>query len=251
VRLAQGRPAEAVKHLRECGRRLTAAGALTPAAAPWRSQLALALSATGEREEALRLAGEEVRLARAFELPRELGIALRAAGLVEGGAEGVELLREAVAELEGSPARLEHARALTDLGAAMRRRGRRALAREPLRRGLDLAQRCGAVALAARAHAELVATGARPRRLVLRGVDALTPSERRVSDLAADGLTNREIAQALFVTEKTVETHLAHVFRKLDLGSRSQLPAALNGQAAAGSRAAAGGVANDGGAMSR
>ena len=133
----------------------------------------------------------------------------------------------------------------------MRRRGRRAIAREPLRRGLDLAQRCGALALARRAHAELVATGARPRRLVLTGVDALTPSERRVAEFASEGLTNREIAQALFVTEKTVETHLGHVFRKLDLGSRSQLPEALaNGQAAAASAGVAG-VANEGGAMSR
>jgi len=243
VRLAQARPAEAIEHFRELGRRATAHGAVSPATVPWRSRLALVLAANDEREEALELAHEEVRLARAFELPRALGMALRAAGLVEGGDEGIELLREAVAELEDSPARLEHARALTDLGAAMRRRGRRALAREPLRRGLDLAQRCGALALARRAHAELVATGARPRRLVISGVDALTPSERRVAEFAADGLTNREIAQALFVTEKTVETHLGHVFRKLDLASRSQLPAALaNGQAAA-ARAGAGGVA--------
>jgi DNA-binding CsgD family transcriptional regulator len=243
VRMAQGRFDDAVLQLRECGRIATAARIATPAMMPWRSELAVALAATGERDEALELAREEVRLARAFGLPRELGMALRATGLVEGGVGGIDLLHEAVAELERSASRLEHARALTDLGAAMRRRGRRALAREPLRRGLDLALRCGALALARRAHAELVATGARPRRLVLSGIDALTPSERRVAEFAADGLTNREIAQALFVTEKTVETHLGHVFRKLDVASRSQLPAALaNGQAAAAS-AGAGGAA--------
>jgi DNA-binding CsgD family transcriptional regulator len=243
VRMAQNRYAEAVELLRRCGRWATDTRALNPVMMPWRSGLALALVATGEREEALELAHEEVRLARAFELPRELGMALRAAGLVEGGIDGIDLLHEAVAELEASPARLDHARALTDLGAAMRRRGRRALARQPLRRGLDLALRCGGLAVARRAHAELVATGARPRRLVLSGVAALTPSERRVAEFAAGGLTNREIAQALFVTEKTVETHLGHVFRKLDVASRSQLPAALaNGQAAAAS-AEAGGAA--------
>jgi DNA-binding CsgD family transcriptional regulator len=96
-----------------------------------------------------------------------------------------------------------------------------------LRAGLDLAQRCGATALAERAHDELVASGARPRRLVLTGVDALTASERRVAEMASEGLTNREIAQALFVTEKTVEGHLGHAYRKLDIRSRSELPKAL------------------------
>ncbi len=97
---------------------------------------------------------------------------------------------------------------------------------------MEFAQRCGATALSRRAHDELVAAGARPRRLVVSGVEALTASERRVADLAADGLTNREIAQALFVTEKTVEGHLSHVYMKLDVKSRSQLPAALGARAA-------------------
>ncbi len=234
VLVLQGRVEEGIAHLRECGRLMKEWGVRNPALMPWRSSLALALRATGERDEALALVHEEVRLARAFALPRELGIALRAAGLVEGGADGLDLLREAVAELESSPARLERARALTDLGAAMRRRGRRALARDPLRRGLDLAHRCGAVALRDRAHRELVATGARPRRLVLSGLDALTASERRVAEMATEGLTNREIAQALFVTQKTVETHLGNTYRKLDIGSRSQLAGALEDQVAAG-----------------
>jgi DNA-binding CsgD family transcriptional regulator len=160
-------------------------------------------------------------------VPRELGMALRAAALVEGGKRSVDLLRESVAVLEDSPARLEHARSLTDLGAALRRTGQRAGAREPLRAALDLAQSCGATGLAERAHQELVATGARPRRLVLSGVDSLTASERRVAEMASEGLTNREIAQALYVTEKTVEGHLGHAYRKLDIGSRSELPKAL------------------------
>jgi DNA-binding CsgD family transcriptional regulator len=96
-------------------------------------------------------------------------------------------------------------------------------ARELLERGLDLAHRCGATALTDRARAELGATGARPRRLVLTGIDSLTPSERRVAELAAGGMTNREVAQTLFVTARTVESHLTNVYRKLEIASRDEL----------------------------
>lgn len=88
---------------------------------------------------------------------------------------------------------------------------------------MDRAHACGATALAQRAREELRASGARPRRLAVSGVDALTGAERRVADLAAQGLTNRQIAQALVVSQATVETHLRHVFQKLDIGSRKQL----------------------------
>ena len=232
LRLAQNRIDEGIADLRECGRRLVADGFTNPAVVAWRASLAPALAAVGEHAEARELAEAEVSAAREFEVPREFGMALRALGLIQGGREGIESLREAVVVLERGPARLEHARALTDLGAALRREGRRQDAREPLRLGVELAQRCGATALSRRAHDELVAAGARPRRLIVSGVEALTASERRVADLAADGLTNREIAQALFVTEKTVEGHLSHVYMKLDVKSRSQLPAALGARAA-------------------
>jgi DNA-binding CsgD family transcriptional regulator len=227
LRIAQGRVDEGIAHFRECGRRLEELETRNPGLVPWRANLAPALAANGQPEEALALAYEEIELARAFDVPRELGMALRAAALVEGGELSIDLLREAVAVLERSPAELERARALTDLGGALRRAGRRSAAREPLRTGMDLAQRCGATVLAERAHRELVASGARPRRLVLRGVDALTASERRVAEMASEGLTNREIAQALFVTEKTVEGHLGHSYRKLGIHSRSELPSGL------------------------
>jgi DNA-binding CsgD family transcriptional regulator len=168
-----------------------------------------------------------VGLARAFGAPRALGCALRGAGLVVGGDAGIAYLREAAASLAESDAPLEHARALTDLGSALRRLGQRSEARAPLRRGLELAHRCQAAALATRARTELLATGARPRRPALSGVDALTASERRVAQMAATGLTNRQIAQALFVTARTVEGHLTHVFQKLDLSARTELAAAL------------------------
>jgi DNA-binding NarL/FixJ family response regulator len=147
--------------------------------------------------------------------------------VIERGAAGIELLEEAVAHLERSPARLEHALALVELGAAIRRAGRRADAREPLRQALELARVCGADAIAARAHDELVTAGARPRRDPTESRSNLTASELRVARLAAEGKTNREIAQALFVTENTIETHLRSVFRKLEIRSRSQLARAL------------------------
>jgi len=149
---------------------------------------------------------------------REEGMALRALGEITGDAA---LLEQAVAVLTPSPARLEHARALTDLGAAT-------AAREPLREALDLAVRLGATALAERAQRELVATGAKPRRPLLTGAAALTAAQLRVARMAADGLGNRAIAEALFVTEKTVEGRLGQAYRKLGIGSRTQLGAALD-----------------------
>jgi DNA-binding CsgD family transcriptional regulator len=122
---------------------------------------------------------------------------------------------------------LEHADALVDLGAMVRRRNRRVEARALLREALDSAHRLGAKPLAQRAETELRATGARPRRIVLTGLDSLTASERRIAELASLNHTNREIAQMLFVTDRTVEGHLTSVFRKLQLRSRTELPAAL------------------------
>jgi DNA-binding CsgD family transcriptional regulator len=147
------------------------------------------------------------------------------------------LLREAIEVLDGPNTRLEQARALADLGALLRRSNHRVEAREVLRRALDVAHRAGAGALADSAETELRATGARPRRALLTGVEALTASERRIAELAARGLTNREIAQNLFITARTVEGHLTNVFHKLDLRARTELPAALRTTATAAPRA--------------
>jgi DNA-binding CsgD family transcriptional regulator len=227
LRLAELRPGVALDDLLAAGdlfARLHAPNAMTT---PWRSDAALAQLALGARNEAKALASEEVAVATGFGVPRMLGTALHAAGLAEGGTRGIELLRQAVDMLEDSPARLERARAVTDLGAALRRAGQRIQAREALRPALDLAHRCGALALTERTRTELIAAGGRPRRLVLTGLDSLTPSERRVAQLAATGLPNREIAQHLFVTARTVEGHLTHTYQKLDITSRDQLPSAL------------------------
>jgi DNA-binding CsgD family transcriptional regulator len=225
----------ALEHALELGRTLAAFGHVNPPASypAWRSLAALEQHALGEAEEALALAQEEAVLSRAWGAPRTLGRSLRILGLIQGGDDGIACIREAVAVLEPSPARLEHAYALADLGAALRRANRRAEAREHLRLALELAQRSGATLLAEQTHEELIATGARPRRVVQTGAAALTPSERRIAAMAAEGLSNREIAQALFVTLRTVEMHLSNAFRKLDVSSRTQLAAALaRGEAA-------------------
>jgi DNA-binding CsgD family transcriptional regulator/tetratricopeptide (TPR) repeat protein len=205
---------------------------------PYRSLLALTLAQLGEIEEARKLAAEELELARAWGTPGTIGAAQRIAGLVADREPGIELLRDAVATLEGSEMRLEHAHALVDLGAALRRVGKRTDAREHLAAGLDLGDRCGATALVEMAEAELSAAGARPRRRTLTGVGSLTPSELRVAEMAAEGMTNKEIAQALFVTLRTAETHLSHTYGKLEISSREQLSSALAGASAEGPQGA-------------
>jgi DNA-binding CsgD family transcriptional regulator len=227
LRMLAGDLAGGLADTLEVGRHAEPLGGRNPAFLAWRSQAALALLQLGEQDEARRLVGEELELARAWRAPRALGAALRAAGLVEGGGRGLALLHEAVEVLTDSPAKLEQAKARTELGAALRRANRRSEAREQLRRAVELATICGATPLAARAETELRATGARPRRIALSGIESLTPSERRVAQRTAEGGTNREIAQALFVTPKTVEVHLSSVYRKLGISSRSQLPAVL------------------------
>ena len=230
LRAAQGRLQEALEDFLECGERCGPLGRRVLSAVPWRSEAALIHVALGNAAEASRLAGEQLELARTFGLPRTLGVSLRTAGLVEGGERGIELLREAVRTLERSQSPLELARAQADYGAALRRAGRRVQARAELERALDLAYRCGGRRIANRARAELIAAGAKPRRDAITGRDALTVSELRVARLAAEGLTNREIAQALFITVKTAKAHLNRIYRKLDISRRGQLASALADQ---------------------
>jgi DNA-binding CsgD family transcriptional regulator len=195
-----------------------------------RSGAAQAWLLLGERERARELAQSELADARVFGGRRALGIALRVAGLAQGGTAGLRLLGESVEVLEDSPALLERAKSLAELGAALRRAGQRIGARPPLAQALDLAAGCGARPLVRRAHDELTAAGGRPRRERRHGVEALTPSELRVARLAAEGRTNRQIAHGLYVTPKTVETHLAHAYAKLGISQRSELPGALAGE---------------------
>ena len=211
---------------------LAAAGFDLPAFTPWRSQAALAAYQLGDRDQAASLAADELRMARAFGAPRTLGVSLRAAGLVTEGDGGIDLLREAVGVLDRSEAILERARTVIDLGAALRRANHRADARKPLRDGLRLADELGAARLAAIAADELAATGERAPARRDRNRDTLTASELRVARLAAEGLTNKQIAQALFVTVKAVEWHLGNVYRKLVIDGRRGLAQALAKQSA-------------------
>ncbi len=227
IELERGESAAALATFLECGELGDGSRLTNPSVLPWRSGAALAASHLGQSDQARELAETELRLAQEFGAPRATGAALRTVGLVLGGDDGIERVREAIAVLEPSPARLEHARTLVDLGSALRREGHRRDAREPLREGLDLASRCGALAIAERARTELAAAGGRPRRIELTGVESLTPSERRIATMAADGASNPQIAQALFLTRRTVEMHLTNTYRKLDIGSRDELPVAL------------------------
>jgi len=231
LRLAQHHPAEALEDLLAAAEGWQALGVTNPAVASWRPATAAAHRALGHLDAAVALAHEHLELARKPFASAALGgsqitlgLALRAHGLT-CGAPGE--LAEAIRVLEPTPARYDLALALADYGAALRHSGQRTQAREPLLRALDLAERTGAAGLAAEVRQELLAVGARPRRAALTGPDALTSTERRVAALAADGLSNRQIAEHLFVTQATVETHLRHAFRKLAITTRTELQGIL------------------------
>jgi DNA-binding CsgD family transcriptional regulator len=228
LRLVQARFEEAAGTALALGELLTSRGNAAHAGIHWRLDAAVALAAAGDQPRAHQLIAEQWPDTHAWNTSSLTGLTLAAEGLVNGGhGGGIELLRRAADMLATTPARLAHAEALLQLGAMLRRHKQRAEARDILRQALDLADRAGARLIAARAREEIAATGARPRRARLTGVDALTPSELRVARMAADGMGNREIAQALFVTHRTVESQLGAAYRKLDISSRIELPGAL------------------------
>jgi len=228
LRLLSRNRAGGIDDLRAAGRTISTLR-FGPAFSTWRSSLALALP-TADRVEARALAEEELALARATGLARPLGIALRTLGILTDTQAGFELLRESTDVLARSEARLEHARSLVELGSALRRANRRTDARSHLARGLELAHTCGADHLAQHARQELMAAGGRRSRIATTGRESLTASELRVVRLAAAGATNTEVAQELYVSIKTVETHLTRAYVKLGLsglGSRGRLTQVL------------------------
>jgi DNA-binding CsgD family transcriptional regulator len=233
ARAAAGATALGLEDVLLAGEQLRRFAFDSPAAVPWRGTAAELALALGAGEEAARLSAEHRALAERIGAPKVLGPALRIYGRAHPGDAGREALERAVRLLEGSTARLELARAQVDLGAALSADGDATRGRELLRAGAELAATLGAAPLAEQATARLVEGGARPRRPVAGGLRALTPAERRVAGLAAQGLSNREIAETLVVTTKTVETHLASVYRKLRLGARAELTARLAGGASA------------------
>lgn len=229
LRHAQGRTDDAIADLQIVAKLFDRDEFPNPHQNGWRGRLAAVLVSVGERTEAVELAESELVDARRYGAAVTTGVSLVACGLAHGGRRGVRYLEEAVSLLCATEARLEHARALVHLGGVLRRSGERIAARDPLRAGMDLAQQCGATAVADLAHAELVTAGARPRRdrRRLSGPESLTAGEHRVAGLAAAGLTDREIAQQLYVTQAAVQWHLRNVFRKLGIFARAEISAAL------------------------
>ena len=225
LRVAQQRYPEALDDARAAAGGWRALRVDNPAVAAWRTAAVAANLAMGNHDEAARLAREQLTLARAVGTPLTLGMALRAHAMV--AENPVKSLEEAITQFESIGACYDLALALAELGACLRRSGQIAQARDPLRRALDLAERTGAAPLRDYARRELAAAGARPRRAALTGPDALTSAERQVAGLAAAGRSNKQIAQHLFITTGTVETHLRHVFQKLDITSRADIPAKL------------------------
>jgi DNA-binding CsgD family transcriptional regulator len=226
VRIASGAVRPGLDDMQLAGEMLVRLDIHDPQVVPWRLAAAEALIELGEAGRAEELIGEYLERASLLELPEAIAPALRLRGLLRGGAAGRADLEEAVALLDGSFARLDLARALIALGTAVGEDDR-AAARERIGRGATLAEELGAVAVARRGTERLVQVGGRPRRGKRRGARALTPAERRVARLAAEGMTNREAAETLVVSEKTIETHLAAAFRKLGIGARGQLAGAL------------------------
>lgn len=231
IALEEDDPAAALEHAYRLRDEMAAAH-LDPPAVPWRTPAAWALLRHGSEESvasARELAGDQLDLARRWGAASDLGAALRLTAKVDvgQGARRVTTLEDAVAVLEKSPARLELAKALVDLGEAYRVVGRRADARETLARGGELATSCGSTAVRQRAAEALQALGDRPRTLTSSGQDSLTASERRVAGLAVSGRTNRDIAHELFVSPKTVENHLGRIYVKLGITGRRELARAL------------------------
>jgi DNA-binding NarL/FixJ family response regulator len=227
LRLAQHRPADAHGDLTAAADHWRAFGACHPGLATWRVYDCEALVSLGDSAAARRLAEEHLDLAERVGLPGPRGAGLRALARTAGRKPAIDLLEQAVELLADTPERLEYARALVDLGVALRRANQRDAARDPLRRALTLADRGGMRLLARRARHELAASGARPRRVAVAGVDALTSAEHLVATLAAQGHSNPEIAQRLYVTRRTVETHLTHVYAKLGVATRADLATSL------------------------
>ena len=231
--LAQRRPDAALADAEAAGQILADGfGIDHPGFVPWQRTAALAAHTLGQDDRARDLAARLLERAHWSGTARALGLALRTQAAMVNGERRIVLLTEAAEVLEHSPSALERAHALVELGAARRHAGQRSAAGPPLRAGLELADRMGATPLIEAARHELRALGLRPRRPAVTGPGSLTPTERRVAELAASGLTNRQTAEGLFVTVKTVETHLARTYQKLGISTRAELVKIIGATAA-------------------
>jgi DNA-binding CsgD family transcriptional regulator len=211
------------------GRLRIGQGRTNPVWTPWRATAALALAHQGGQQEAAALAAEELGLAERFGALSAILAATHAVAVAEpDDARRLALCETTLARGGSAGSVLELSRIRLELGHALARLGRRVEARRPLQLVLADADRTGATLLAARARRELVATGLRPRRTQTEGMASLTPRQRQVCELAASGTTNRAIAQQLFLSVKTVETHLAAAYEKLGVENRESLVVAVD-----------------------
>ncbi|MEV7283486.1 LuxR C-terminal-related transcriptional regulator [Streptomyces sp. NPDC093252] len=217
----------ALDDLTRCGRLMREWDIDLPAFVPWRGDAVTALLRLGRTEEARRLAVEQVAMVPVSQ-PRARGIALHSAASVADSRRRAALLRESADLLEGAGDRLELARVLVDLSEVHTRAGQRGRARMVARQALDIAEEQGLVPLARRLAAG-EAPPVRPERGGPHRAGALSGSEAQVAALAVAGLSNREIAEKLFITVSTVEQHLTHTYRKLRVKGRADLPLSLLG----------------------
>ena len=227
LRLEEGDLEGAAADLLSFGEKSERAGLLNPAYPSWRQDAAEVLAALGRVEEAHELLAVAEERAQRFGAPHALAAILRARAMTESRDRSIDMLREASVAFSSSGPPHQLAHTLVVLGGALRRRGDRAEAREVLSQAATVAEVCGAGGIEGRARDELVAAGGSRRPRPVTGVGALTSSELRTAKLAAAGLTNKEIAERLFVTLRTVETHLTHVYEKLQIEGRPKLPGAL------------------------
>lgn len=223
-----GRNVEALQLLRECGRSLARFGIENPVFMPWWFETVELLVDLGRPDKAAGALAYGERAAARWGTRRGRGLALMARGLLSTGTARTALLAEASAVLADSPARADHARAEHRLGLAHLASSDAPAARRHLQRAIELAVRAGHPFLAGRSRQVLIGAGGRPRvRTHTSALDLLTSSEQKMVTLAVDGLTNRQIAEAAFVTVRTVELHLTNAYRKLGISGRPQLGPAL------------------------
>lgn len=222
--LAAGSPEAALADFQLCGQLMTSWRLDQAPLVPWRTESARALLRMGRRQQAEKVVREELDRLRPTDL-RYRGAALRVLGTVQEGAERIRHLRCAVRLLRQCGDRVELARALGDLGQAQQQAGDLREARSTARAARDLAEECGIPVLrpnsAGRAAAPDPASDA---GILLTG---LSDAESRVASLAAQGHTNREIAERMFLTVSAIEQRLTRIYRKLDVNSRSELAARL------------------------
>ncbi|MFE6399667.1 helix-turn-helix transcriptional regulator [Streptomyces alboflavus] len=230
---AEGHIHAALHDLEQCGRLLARYAGDNPGRIAWRSQAAQLHRQQGRPQEAQRLSDEELALARRWGAPITLAKSLRAAALADARSDAPELLEESVLLLEDAGCGLELVRSLIAQGTVLHAAGRTESAREILRRALGLAQAGSAQRAAQEAYHKLLATGARPRRYSQVGPRALTAGQRRVVELAVQGLSNEDIAGRLYVTQRTVEFHLTNAYRKLGISGRTDLARTLRSAVAA------------------